>query len=117
MISKIGHRLIYDKETGIILNGFLGERSSSGSDLSIYRKMDAFFIDLPYGYNENKFREAIDYHIDITKDIKTTELKDLIIIDKYIEREESEEEKLRREKEGLENQLLLKENKELGGIL
>ncbi|GAA0124780.1 hypothetical protein UT300019_06820 [Clostridium sp. CTA-19] len=116
----LNFRLIYNKNTGTILNGTFSERFDSGlTDEMIgdLRPREIDFVDLPYDYNENNFRDAIKYHIDVTKDKNKTELKDLIIIDKYIKRQETEKEKLRREKEELENQLLLKENKDLGGIL
>ncbi|MBU5227865.1 hypothetical protein KQI36_14620 [Clostridium senegalense] len=116
MLKEYGQRIIFDKKTGFILNGTFGKmRGEYLSDNLRPEEID--FIDLPYDYDDNNFNEAIEYHIDISKDKNITELKDLIIIDKYIERKETEEEKLRREKEELENQLLLKENKDLGGIL
>ncbi|NMM65505.1 hypothetical protein HBE96_23285 [Clostridium sp. P21] len=112
---QIGMRLIFDKQTGKILNGVLGEMQ--GDLQEGLRPAEIDFIDLPYGYNDNNFKEALEYHVDITKNKSTASIKDLIIIDKYIEHTETEEEKLKREKAELENQLLLKENKDLGGIL
>lgn len=113
---KYGRRIIYDKNTGKILNHCLEEMQGDLQEGLRPKEID--FIDLPYDYNDNNFKEAINYYIDTTKDKDTTELKDLIIITEYIpKREETEEEKLRREKEELENQLLLKENENVGGIL
>lgn len=113
---QIGKRIIYDKNTGKILNYCLEEMA--GDLQEGLRPLEVDYLDLPYGYNDNNFKDAISYHVDITKDKNTTELKDIIIITEYIpKRAETEEERLRREKEELENQLLLKENKDLGGIL
>ncbi|WP_291579574.1 hypothetical protein [Clostridium sp. UBA6640] len=113
---KYGIRLIYCRNTGKILNNTFGEMTGDLQEGLRPKEID--FIDLPYNYNDNNFKEAINYYIDTTKDKSKTELKDLIIITEYIpKKEESEEEKLRREKEELENQLLLKENENVGGIL
>ncbi|ABS41142.1 hypothetical protein [Clostridium botulinum] len=112
---QFGKRLIFDKNTGVILNNSFGEIiTTSNIDL---RPKEIDFIDLPYSYNENNFKNAIEYHIDIFKNKNTSNLKDLIVITQYMERVETNEEKLKREKQELENQLLLKENKETGGIL
>ncbi|WP_454053428.1 hypothetical protein [Clostridium sp. Marseille-Q7071] len=113
---QIGKRIIYDKNTGKILNYCLEEMAGDLQEGLRPKEID--FIDLPYDYNDNNFKEAINYYIDTTKDKNIAELKDLIIITEYIpKREETEEERLRREKEELENQLLLKENETVGGIL
>lgn len=109
-----GIRLIYDKVTGKILNNVL---DMQGDIAEWTRPKEIDYIDLPYDYNDNNFKNALGYHIDISKNKETTDLKDLIVITKYREHIETEEEKLRREKEDLENQLLLAENKNLGGIL
>lgn len=78
-------------------------------------------VNLPYDYNENNFKEAAEYHIDVTKNKETTDLKDLkdlIVITQYMERVETNEEKLKREKQELENQLMLQADNNLdGGIL
>lgn len=107
---ELGKRIIYDKNTGLILNGYLEERFDSGLTKEMIRQvrpLEIDFIDLPYNYNNNNFKDAISYYIDITKDKNITELKDLIVITEYIpKKEETEEERLRREKEELENQLL-----------
>ncbi|HAG44591.1 MAG TPA: hypothetical protein DCL31_16290 [Clostridium sp.] len=112
---RYGKRIIYDKNTGKILNYCLEEMVGDLQEGLRPKEID--FIDLPYDYNDNNFKEAINYYIDTTKDKNTAELKDLIVITEYIKREETEEERLRREKEELENQLLLKENETVGGIL
>lgn len=113
--------LIYNKETGRILNNSLNERFDSGLTKEMIKELrqnEVGVLNLPYNYNGNNFKEAVEYHIDITKDKNTTDLKDLIVITKYREHIETEEEKLRREKQELENQLLLAENNNIeGGIL
>lgn len=102
---KYGHRIIYDTKTGFVLNGTLNKMC--GDLPTNYRPKEIEFIDLDY---DNEILEnALEYHVDIaTKQI---------IIDRYIDKEETEEEKLRREKEELENQLLIEKDKQLGGIL
>lgn len=112
---EYGIRLIYCKNTGKILNNTFGEMR--GDLQEGLRPLEIDYIDLPYGYNDNNFKDSINYYIDTTKDKNTTELKDLIVITEYIKRQETEEERLKREKEELENQLLLKENEDVGGIL
>ena len=112
--------IIYNKETGKILNYCTEERFDNGlteKTVKELRPNEVGVLNLPYDYNNNNFKEAIEYHIDISKDKETTDLKDLIVITKYREHIETEEEKLKREKEELQNQLLLAENKNLGGIL
>lgn len=110
-----GIRLIYDKTTGKILNNVL---DMQGDIAEWTRPKEIDVLDLPYDYNENNFKEAIEYRIDVTKDKEKTDLKDLIIINKYKEHKETEEEKLKREKQELENQLLLQADNNLdGGIL
>lgn len=113
---EYGIRLIYCKNTGKILNYCL--REMQGDLQEGLRPLEIDYIDLPYDYNDNNFKKAIEYHVDVTKDKNKTELKDLIVITEFIpKKEETEEEKLKREKEELENQLLLKENESVGGIL
>lgn len=113
---EYGIRLIYCKNTGKILNNTFGEMQ--GDLQEGLRPKEIEFLDIPYGYNENNFKNAINYYVDTTKDKNKTELTDLIVITEYIpKREKTEEERLRREKEELENQLLLKENETVGGIL
>ncbi|WP_125153085.1 hypothetical protein [Clostridium rectalis] len=107
---EIGKRIIFNKSTGTVLNDCLEERFDSGlTDEMVdnLRPKEIDYIDMEYG-NEI-LKNAIIYHVNVeTKEI---------IIDKYREHIETQEEKLKREKEELENQLLLKENKETGGIL
>ncbi len=112
---ELGRRIIYDKNTGKILNYCLEEMAGDLQEGLRPKEID--YIDLPYAYNDNNFKEAMEYHVDVTKDKNTTELKDLIIITEYIQRKETEEEKLRREKEELENQLLLLQNEKIRGLL
>lgn|GEM_PF-2990244 len=117
---NLGKRIIYDKNTGLVLNGYLEERFDNGLTeemLEQVRPLEIDYIDIPYKYNNNNFKDAINYYIDTTKDKDKTELKDLIIITEYIQRKETEEEKLRREKEELENQLLLLQDENTRGLL
>ncbi|RXI46256.1 hypothetical protein DP145_06665 [Clostridium tetani] len=116
----LGKMLIYNKETGNILNGCLKERFDSGLTEEMIKELrpnEVGVLKLPYDYDENNFKEALEYHIDISKYKESTNLKDLIVITKYKEHIETKEEKLRREKQELENQLLMKENETIGGIL
>ncbi|ASN68303.1 hypothetical protein 10S11_41 [uncultured Caudovirales phage] len=113
---EYGIRLIYCKNTGKILNNTFGEMQGDLQEGLRPKEID--YLDLPYGYNDNNFKDAVSYHIDVSKDKnKITKLSDLIVITEYVKRQETEEERLRREKEELENQLLLKENENVGGIL
>ncbi len=117
---KLGKRVIYDKSTGLVLNGYLEERFDSGLTEKMtkqVRSLEIDYIDLPYAYNDNNFKDAINYYIDTTKDKNKTELKDLIVITEYIQKEETEEVRFRREKEELENQLLLLQDEKTRGLL
>lgn len=92
--------LIYNKETGRILNNSLNERFDSGLTKEMIKELrpnEVGVLNLPYEYNENNFKQAIEYHIDISKNKETTDLKDLIVITKYREHIETEEEKLKKE--------------------
>lgn len=109
-----GYRIIFDKQNGIVINDYI---NAEGCVPISHRPREIDYIDLPYNYNENNFKEAIEYHVDISKDKESTELKDLIVIDKYREHIETEEEKLKREKQELENQLMLQADNNIGGIL
>ncbi|EJP6471352.1 hypothetical protein NHI66_000599 [Clostridium botulinum] len=94
---QIGTRIIFNKITGKVLNGCLEQRYDTGLTpemINELRPKEIDFIDLPYDYNENNFKEAIEYHIDVSKDKETT---DLIVITKYKEHIETEEEKLKNE--------------------
>ena len=116
----LGKMIIYNKETGLVLNDSFDKRQDEGlteDKIKELRPDEVGVLNLPYEYNENNFKQAIEYHIDVSKDKETTDLKDLIVITKYREHIETEEEKLRREKEELENQLLLQADNNIGGIL
>lgn len=104
---EVGRRIIFDTVTGkIILN--TGEMQ--GSVLPREKIVGGLdFIDLPYGQDSDKFMKAKSYHVDLD----TRE----VIFDELYSPVETEEEKLRREKAELENQLLIQTNKEVGGIL
>lgn len=106
-----GKRIIYDKNTGKVLNGTFEEME--GELQEGLRPLEIDFIDLPYGYNDNNFKDAIEYHIDTSKNKLTTPLKDLIIITKYREHIKTPDEQIAE----LENQLLLQEDANVGGIL
>ena len=109
-----GKRFIYDKKNGQIINMHL---SSEGNIKSEYRPLEIDFIDLPFNYENEKLKNVELYHIDISKDKNKTNIDKMIIIDKYREQQESEQEKLLREKQELENQLLIEKDKNIGGIL
>jgi len=100
-----GLRIIYDAKTGKVLNGALHECTGHQDGL---RPQEIAFLDLPYGYNDNNFKEAIEYHIDVTKDV-TAPISERIVITKWMEHIPTYEE--------LENQLLLQEDERVGGIL
>ncbi|WP_425447720.1 hypothetical protein [Dethiothermospora halolimnae] len=112
---EYGIRLIYDKNTGKILNGTFSEMEGNVKEGLRPNKID--YLDLPFGYNDNNFKQAQKYRVDITKNKNTTELKNLIIIDEFMQYQETEKEKLRKENQELENQLLLQEDEKIGGIL
>ncbi|ABS32810.1 hypothetical protein EXN65_21800 [Clostridium botulinum] len=107
---QIEKRIIFNKVTGTVLNGCLEERYDSGLTekmINDLRPKEIDYIDLEYG--STVLDNVEEYHVDInTKEI---------VIDKYKKYTETEDEKLKREKQELENQLLLSENKNLGGIL
>jgi len=106
-IMKIGQRIIFDKKTGTILNGCLEEREDTGlteEKLSCMRPTEIDFIDIVYGQLNGKILKGVN---PITKELILEDIPNM----------ETEEERLRREKEELENQLLLKENETVGGIL
>ncbi|GAC44517.1 hypothetical protein, partial [Paenibacillus popilliae] len=84
---KIGHRIIYDAQTGKVLNGTFGEMS--GNIKSGLRPEKIDYLDLPYGYNENNFRDVNLYHIDVSKP-KTAPIDERIVIDSYIKHEPSQ---------------------------
>ncbi|MBD8046742.1 hypothetical protein [Clostridium faecium] len=94
-MKEVGRRIFYDELTGKIIFEF-GEMRGDVEDYAKYNKIN--YKDYPYGYRKEEFERALKYHIDI----ETGE----VIFDKFIEKIETEEERLRREKEELENQLL-----------
>jgi len=104
---QVGQRIIFDKLTGTILNGSLEERVDTGMTtelLNRIRPSDIDYIDIEWGALDGKTLLSVNPQ---TKELITEDIIHL----------ETEEEKLRREKEELENQLLLKENETVGGIL
>lgn len=86
----LGQRIIFNKFTGTVLNDCLEERFDSGlTDEMVdnLRPTEIDYIDLEYG--SKILKNAIIYHVDVeTKKI---------IIDKYKEHIETEEEKLKNE--------------------
>ncbi|NFA60815.1 hypothetical protein K8O96_03010 [Clostridium sporogenes] len=99
-----GRRIIFDKQTGFIINKYIDVEGNINKKC---RPDKIDFIDV--SFNGTPLENAEEYHVDINN-------KE-IVIDKYKEHTETQEEKLIREKQELENQLLLKQNKETGGIL
>ncbi|HCL4447474.1 TPA: hypothetical protein N2D04_002536 [Clostridium botulinum] len=87
---QIGERIIFNKATGIVLNDCLEERYDSGltqEEVNDLRPKEMDYIDLEYG--STVLDNADIYHVDVeTKKI---------VIDKYKEHIETEEEKLKNE--------------------
>ncbi|WP_434283585.1 hypothetical protein [Clostridium botulinum] len=87
---QIGERIIFNKATGTILNNCLEERYDSGLTqemINDLRSEEIDYLDLEYG--STVLDNADIYHVDInTKEI---------VIDKYKEYVETEEEKLKNE--------------------
>ncbi|WP_434291172.1 hypothetical protein [Clostridium botulinum] len=97
---KRGSLIIYDNTGKIFLN-----TGDAEGDVLPHTLPDGLpYIITKFGELNNKIVKGID--------VKTKEL-----ITEDIPHIETQEEKLKREKQELENQLLLKENKETGGIL
>lgn len=107
---EYGMRIIYDPQTGKVINKSLGEMQGDVQEGLRPSKID--FIDLPYGYNENNFKQAIAYHIDVSKPKEVT-LSERIVITECIPQTPSAEDRIRE----LEDQLLLQEDEKVGGIL
>lgn len=107
---KIGQRIIYDAQTGRVLNGVLGEMSGNIQEGLRPEKID--YLDLPFGYDDNNFRKAMSYHVDVSKP-KMAPIAERISIDSYIQQQPSEADRIKE----LEDQLLIKENNTVGGIL
>ena len=105
-MKQIGRRIFYDEITGEVVFEF-GEMQGDPKEYEKYNKI--VYKDYLYGYKKKEFETALKYHIDI----ETGE----VIFDKFIEKTETEEEKLRREKEELENQLLLLQDEKTRGLL
>lgn len=105
-MKEVGRRIFYDELTGEIIFEF-GEMRGDVEDYAKCNKIN--YKDYPYGYRKEEFERALKYHINI----ETGE----VIFDKFIEKIETEEEKLRREKEELENQLLLLQDEKTRGLL
>ncbi|NEZ74242.1 hypothetical protein EXM56_02540 [Clostridium botulinum] len=87
---QIEKRIIFNKVTGTVLNGCLEERYDSGLTekmINDLRPKEIDYLDLEYG--STILKNVDTYHIDVeTKEI---------VIDKYKEHIETEEEKLRGE--------------------
>lgn len=94
-MEQIGKRIFYDELTGEVIFEF-GEMRGDAKEYAKYNKI--IYKDYPYGYKKEEFERALKYHIDIETGN--------VVFNKLIEIKETEEEKLRREKEELENQLL-----------
>jgi len=105
-MEQIGKRIFYDELTGEVIFEF-GEMRGDAKEYAKYNKI--IYKDYPYGYKKEEFERALKYHINI----ETGE----VIFDKFIEKVETEEERLRREKEELENQLLLLQDEKTRGLL
>ncbi len=104
---KIGQRIIFDKKTGTILNGCLDEREDTGlteEKLIFIRPAEIDFIDTSYGQLNGKILKGVN---PITKELILEDIPNI----------ETEEERLRREKEELENQLLLLQDEKTRGLL
>lgn len=77
---QIGTRIIYNPYTGTVLNNSLYQMEGDIRDDLRPDKIE--FIDLPFGYNENHFDTAIQYHVDVeTKSI---------VVDAYFDPEAGE---------------------------
>lgn len=106
MTIQVGRRIIFDNTNGKIIFD-MGEMQGNVLPRENIGGLD--YIDLPFDQDSDKFMRVKKYHIDVnTKQV---------IFDELYPAVETEEEKLRREKAELENQLLLQTNKEVGGIL
>ena len=68
---EYGKRIIYNPETGTVLNNNLDE--ATGSLITDLRPKTVEFIDLPYGHKVNgtiEWQNVLEYKIDVsTKDI------------------------------------------------
>lgn len=107
---QYGMRIIYCNQTGKVLNKSLGEMH--GDVQEGLRPQSIDFIDLPYGYNDNNFKQATSFYVDVSKP-KEAAIPERIVITEYISHEPSAEDRIRE----LEDQLLLQEDEKVGGIL
>lgn len=103
-------RIIFDSGNGEPLNGTLNEMH--GDLQEGLRPLSIDFMDLPFGYNENNFKRAVIYHIDVSKP-KSAPVSERIVITQWIESVPTPEETIK----ALEDQLLLQENEKVGGLL
>ncbi|RXI50205.1 hypothetical protein DP124_12100 [Clostridium tetani] len=97
---KRGSLIIYDNNGKIFLN----TGDAEGDILPHTPPSGLPYIITEYGQLEGKIVKGVN-----------VETKELIL--ENIPKAETEEERLRREKQELENQLLMKENETIGGIL
>lgn len=102
-IKYVGKRIYFNQYGEIVF--ILGD--SSGSVKEHHKNEIINYIDFPYG--DKTIENAEQWHIDVENR--------KFVVDKIREKVESEEEKLKREKVELENQLLLQENNSIGGIM
>lgn len=99
---EIGNRILFDQDGEIIIQ--LGEMS--GDVLPRKEITGVDFIDLDYGQIDYTKFKLVGVNV---------ETKEPIL--EEMQREETEAERLQREKEELENQLLLAVDSQVGGIL
>lgn len=62
-MTQIGMRIIYNPYTGTVLNNALSEMNGNIQDDLRPDRIE--FIDLPYGYDENHFRNATKIKVDV----------------------------------------------------
>lgn len=100
---QIGNRIYFNQKGQIVY--MTGECQGDGT--ARLENEVVSYIDLPYG--DRTIQNAETWHIDVENK--------KIVVDKAREKLETEEDKLRMEKQDLENQLLLQANNNVGGIL
>lgn len=76
----IGNRIVYNPETGTILNNCLC--AMSGNIQTDLRPATIGFIDLPVG--STILTNVATFHIDITKDVISTQPEQMIVVDSTI---------------------------------
>jgi len=79
---QYGKRIIFDKQTGKVLNGCFEEMQ--GDLQEGLRPLEIDFVDLEFG--DKTLSEAIEYHIDV--------VSKKIIVTKYIEHIQTEAERI-----------------------